>query len=364
MKNTFGTSIGITIFGESHGDYIGCVIDGIAPGIKIDEDYIKAMLARRRPSGTISTARVEADEYSIISGAFRGYTTGSPLTVIIPNSNKRSGDYKDLARIPRPGHADYTAQCKYHGFQDFRGGGHFSGRITAALVWAGALLASALEKKGVRIGTHISSLGGISDRPFGNLYDDIAQLEAASFPTLSSEKGEQMHQIIVDAANDGDSVGGILETAIVGLPEGLGEPWFDSVESLLSHGLFSIPAIKGVEFGAGFAMANMRGSQANDCYDIEGGKIVTKTNNNGGITGGITNGMPILVRCAVKPTPSIYKAQQSVDLEKMEVCELKIEGRHDPVIIHRARTVVDAVCAIVVTDMLTARYGTDYLAEY
>ena len=363
MKNTFGTSIGITIFGESHGDYIGCVIDGIAPGIEINEEYIKAMLARRRPGGAISTARVEADEYSIVSGAFRGFTTGSPLTVLIPNTNKRSGDYANLSRIPRPGHADYTAECKYHGYQDFRGGGHFSGRITAAVVWAGALLTSALEKKGIYIGTHISSLGGVKDRQFGNYADDISLLSKKSFPTLSDECGEDMQNVILAAANDGDSVGGVLETAIIGLPAGVGEPWFDTVEGMLSHGLFSIPAIKGVEFGAGFAISEMRGSEANDSFDIENGKIVTKTNNNGGITGGITNGMPVIVRCAVKPTPSIYKTQQSVDVQKMERCDLNIEGRHDPAIIHRARTVVDAVCAIVVADMLTARYGTDYLAD-
>ena len=362
MKNTFGTSVAVTIFGESHGEYIGAVIDGIAPGIRIDEDYLGAMLSRRRPQGRISTSRVEADAYSIVSGAFEGYTTGTPLTIIIPNTNKRSGDYKNLSRTPRPGHADYTAECKYHGFQDYRGGGHFSGRITAAVVCAGAILSHALLEKGIKIGTHISSLRGISDRGFEDLDADIAALSGEGFPTLSVEAGDEMRRAIEAVASRGDSVGGVLETVITGLPAGLGEPWFDSVESMLAHGLFAIPGIKGVEFGAGFGIADMLGSQANDAFRLEGDRVVTGTNNNGGINGGITNGMPLLLRCAVKPTPSIYKKQDSVDLDKMENTELQIEGRHDPAIIHRARAVVDAVCAIVCADMLSARFGTDFLA--
>ncbi|MBQ2876080.1 MAG: chorismate synthase [Clostridia bacterium] len=363
MKNTFGCSIAVTIFGESHGEYIGAVIDGLAPGIKIDDAYIKAKLAERRPQGRISTARVEADEYRIISGVFEGYTTGTPITAIIPNTNKRSADYTNISIVARPGHADYTAECKYHGYQDFRGGGHFSGRITAAVVLAGAILSSALIKKGIRIGTHISYLKGVSDRAFENYEDDIASLASSHFPTLSVESGDDMRRVIEAAANDGDSVGGVLETAVIGLPAGIGEPWFDSFESMLSHGLFSVPGIKGVEFGAGFRMADMLGSEANDPIVAKDGKVYTETNNNGGINGGITNGMPVIVRTAVKPTPSIYKPQRSVDIRTLENKELRIEGRHDPAIIHRARSVVDAVCAIVIADMLSARYGTDYLAS-
>ncbi len=361
MKNTFGNSIAVTVFGESHGEYIGVVIDGLAPGVKIDDAYIKAKLTQRRPSGRISTARVEADEYKLVSGVFNGYTTGTPLTALIPNSNKRSDDYKDISRIARPGHADYTAECKYHGFQDYRGGGHFSGRLTAAIVLAGAILSSALISKGIRIGTHISKLRDIYDHPFRIYEEDIALLAAAQFPTLSVEAGDDMRRAIEAASAEGDSVGGVLETAIIGLPAGLGEPWFDSVESLLSHGLFSIPGVKGVEFGAGFGIADMLGSEANDPLRIKDGKVVTETNNNGGINGGITNGMPVIFRCAVKPTPSIYKEQQSIDLRSGENTALRIEGRHDPAIIHRARAVVDAIAAIVIADMLTSRFGTDYL---
>ena len=365
MKNTFGNSLTVTLFGESHGEYIGAVIDGLAPGITVDHAYINARLALRRPAGRISTARVEADEYKIVSGEFVGKTTGTPLTILIPNTNKKSGDYSNIALTPRPAHADYSAECKYHGFQDPRGGGHFSGRITAALVAAGTVISAALIRKGIRIGTHISSLKGVTDRAFGDLYDDIAELNSRHFPTLSTEAGDEMRRVIEAAAAEGDSVGGVLETAVIGVPAGVGEPWFDSMESVLSHALFSIPGIKGVEFGAGFGIAQMYGSEANDPFAIDGETdgIITKSNNNGGINGGITNGMPIIFRCAVKPTPSIYKEQDSVNLESMEPVKLTIEGRHDPAIIHRARAVVDAVAAIAIGDMLTVRYGTDYLAD-
>lgn len=361
MKNTFGNSVSLTLFGESHGEYIGAVLDGLAPGIKIDRDYINDRLAERRPSGKISTARVEADEFIIASGEFQGYTTGTPLTILIPNINKKSDDYSKLARVPRPGHADYTAECKYHGFQDFRGGGHFSGRITAALVAAGAILRSSLLAKGIKIGSHIIELHGASDRRFENYEKDIASLDCKLFPTLTEAAEENMRREAEKAAASGDSVGGILETSIIGVPAGVGEPWFDTVESMLAHALFSVPAVKGVEFGAGFAFADMYGSEANDAFALRDGKIVTKTNNNGGINGGITNGMPILFNTVIKPTPSIFKEQDTVDLEAGVDTTLKIEGRHDPAIIHRARAVVDAVTALVVADMLTSRFGTDYL---
>ena len=363
MKNSFGNSITITLFGESHGEYIGAVLDGLAPGIKIDDDYIKTKLSLRRPSGKISTARVEADEYKIVSGVFNGYTTGTPLCFLIPNSNQHSKDYGEHLDIPRPSHADYAAECKYHGFEDHRGGGHFSGRITAALVGAGAILGSALENKGIKIGSHITELHGAFDRPFDEIEADIDLLSTKYFPMLTDEAEARMVKEIEKAASLGDSVGGILESGIIGLPAGVGEPWFDSMESMLSHALFSIPGVKGVEFGLGFAFADTYGSEANDAFTINGGKISTLTNNNGGINGGITNGMPVIFRTAIKPTPSIFKEQMSVSLSKMENTTLKLEGRHDPAIIHRARAVVDAVAAIVIADMLTVKYGTDYLAE-
>ena len=361
MKNSFGNSITVTLFGESHGEYIGAVLDGLAPGMKIDQEYIQAKLALRRPSGKISTARVEADEYEIASGVFNGYTTGTPLCILIKNTNKKSADYGTAMDIPRPGHADYTAREKYHGFEDHRGGGHFSGRITAALVAAGAILGSALESKGIKIGSHITELHGAFDRGFEDISSDIDIVNSKAFPTLTESAEESMKKEIEKAAASGDSVGGILESAIIGLPGGLGEPWFDSVESLLSHGLFSIPGVKGVEFGLGFAFADTYGSEANDSFKVADGKVITESNNNGGINGGITNGMPVIFRTVIKPTPSIFKAQASVSLSKMENTTLKLEGRHDPAIIHRARAVVDAVAAIVVADMLAVRYGTDYL---
>ena len=362
MKNTFGNNITITLFGESHGPAIGCVLDGIAPGIKVDEDYIDSLMDLRRPKGKISTSRHEADKPKILSGVFNGFTTGTPISIIIENANTHSGDYAGLNVIPRPGHADYTAGLKYHGFQDYRGGGHFSGRITAPIVAAGAIILSALNNKGIYIGTHISSLGDIKDRDFVNYLSDIEGLYDKDFPTLDEETADKMRSCIEAAAAEGDSVGGILKTAVIGVPGGIGEPWFDSVESMLSHALFSIPAVKGVEFGKGFDLANMKGSEANDPYRISGDKVVTATNNNGGINGGISNGMPIEFSTVIKPTPSIYKQQDSVDLDKRLNTKLSIEGRHDPAIIHRARIVVDAMTAITIADLLVTHFGTDYLA--
>jgi chorismate synthase len=363
MKNSFGNSIVVTLFGESHGELIGAVVDGLAPGIKIDDEYIEKKLSLRRPSGSISTARVEADEYKIVSGVFNGYTTGTPLCMLISNSNQHSKDYGDRLDIPRPSHADYTAECKYHGYEDHRGGGHFSGRLTAAIVGVGAILQSALEGKGIKIGSHITELHGAFDRTFEDIEADIDILNRRPFPVLTDEAEERMVKEIEKARSLGDSVGGILESALIGLPAGIGEPWFDSVESMLSHALFSIPAVKGVEFGLGFAFADTYGSEANDAFVVNDGRINTLTNNNGGINGGITNGMPIIFRTAIKPTPSIFKEQMSISLSKMENVTLKTAGRHDPAIIHRARAVVDAMTAFVVADLLTTRFGTDYLAE-
>jgi chorismate synthase len=263
----------------------------------------------------------------------------------------------------RPGHADYPAQCKYHGYQDTRGGGHFSGRITAALVAAGAICHSALETKGIRIGTHICRCAGIPDRSFDNISADIESLREREFPTLDEGAGEQMKAAILAAKADGDSVGGVLQTAIIGLPAGVGEPWFDTFESMLAHILFSVPAVKGVEFGDGFALADMRGSQANDPLRYEGENVVATSNHGGGIGGGITTGMPVIFQCVIKPTPSIGMEQQTVDIQQKQNATLGIKGRHDPAIVHRARIVMDAVAAIAVYDMLAGRYGTDYFAK-
>lgn len=362
MKNTFGQSVSVTLFGESHGAEIGAVIDGLAPGIEIDEDFIRHQLDLRRPSGKISTARVESDPFRIVSGVFEGHTTGTPICILIPNTNTKSGDY--TRGLPRPGHADFSAICKYHGFEDYRGGGHFSGRITAPLVAAGAIAISGLKKKGILIGTHIASLAHICDRSFGaDLNADIGVLSELSFPVLDEAAAARMRQCIEDAVKDGDSVGGVLETVVTGLPAGVGEPWFDTVESVLAHALFAIPAIKGVEFGDGFAMTKMRGSESNDALVTDGTSVTTKTNHNGGINGGITNGMPIRFSCAVKPTPSIFKEQDSVDMERMQNAKLELKGRHDPAIIHRARVVVDSMTSLVLCDLLAGRYGTDWLYQ-
>ena len=362
MKNTFGHSVSVTLFGESHGAYIGATLDGLAPGIPVDTDAIRHMLELRRPADRLSTARRETDEFQLVSGVWNGVTTGTPLTILIPNTDTKSQDYAEMQALMRPSHADYPAQCKYHGFQDKRGGGHFSGRITAALVAAGAVCRTALAARGVAIGTHVARCAGVADRAFGDLSADIAYLADAAFPVLDAAAGDAMRAAILAARADGDSVGGVLETAVIGLPAGVGEPWFDTVEGLLSHMLFSVPAVKGVEFGDGFALAERRGSEVNDPLRMENGQVVTATNHGGGIGGGITNGMPLLFRCAVKPTPSIALPQQTVDIGKAENATLQIRGRHDPAIVHRARVVVDAVTAIALCDMLATRFGTDYLA--
>ena len=359
MKNTFGQSVAVTVFGESHGAQIGAVLDGMAPGIPVDETWIGKRLSQRRPAGAISTARQEKDRFSIVSGVRDGKTTGTPITVLIPNEDTRSGDY--AAGPVRPGHADYTARCKYHGFEDWRGGGHFSGRITAALVAVGAIAQQALAGKDILIGTHIAECAGIRDRAFADPEEEIARMNESVFAVLDEEQGRKMREAVEAAAREGDSAGGVLETAVLHLPAGVGEPWFDTAEGVLAHALFSIPAVKGVEFGDGFALAGMRGSEANDPFRLAEGRVVTATNRNGGINGGITNGMPVVFRCAVKPTPSIAKEQETVNLATGKEETLSVRGRHDPAIVHRARVVVDSVTALVLCDLLALRYGTDWL---
>ncbi len=357
MKNTIGQSVAVTIFGESHGKAIGAVIDGLAPGIEINEEFIRTQLSKRRPSLKTDTARVEPDNFQILSGAFNGKTTGTPMCIVIPNENTQSKDYS--YGIARPSHADYAAYQKYHGFEDYRGGGHFSGRVTAALVAVGGILIPALEKLGISIGTHILSCGGESDRTFGDISNDIKLLKNSDFPALDTESKERIYERILSAKSDCDSVGGVTESAIIGLPAGLGEPWFDSVEGLISHAMFSLGGVKGIEFGLGFGFADKTAGETNDEFRIENGNIFTATNNNGGINGGITNGMPVIFRLAVKPTPSISKKQKTVNFIKNENTETVIHGRHDPAIIRRICPVIDSICAIIVTDMLASRYDTD-----
>jgi chorismate synthase len=362
MKNTFGNNITLTIFGESHGVSVGCVLDGMPAGIPIDYGYINKLLSLRRPSGAISTARSEEDAFEIHSGVFNGYTTGTPICIIIPNKDTRSSDYKSISDLARPSHADYTAHIKYRGYEDPRGGGHFSGRITAALVAAGGIIIPALNRKGIKIGTHIASCAGVNDREFNDVEKDIEALFNLSFAVLDNEKAKAMQENILKAKESLDSVGGILETAITGVEAGVGEPWFDTLEGILSHALFSIPAIKGVEFGAGFKFAEMRGSEANDQFRWVSGKVITATNNSGGINGGISNGMPIVLRCAVRPTPTIPREQNTINYVNLENANITAIGRHDPCIVHRARIVVDCVCALVIADAVTGRHGTDWLA--
>ena len=363
MKNTIGQNVSLTLFGESHGGGIGAVIDGLAAGIDVDESFIEKQLDLRRPVGKISTPRVEKDNFKILSGVFEGKTTGTPICIVIPNENTKSKDYGEIRFKMRPSHADFTANQKYHGFEDYRGGGHFSGRITAGLVAAGAIAIDTLKKKGIIIGSHIYRLGGISDREFKNLEEDINALNQMQFAVLSGEKAEEMQERIIKVRAQGDSVGGVIETAVLGLPAGVGEPWFDSVESMISHAIFSIPAVKGIEFGAGFSIAEMRGSEANDPFRAFEGKIITETNKNGGINGGITNGMPIIFRTAFKPTPTIAKEQNTVDIRDNSNTTLIAHGRHDPCIVHRARVVVDSVTAIVLLDLLSSRFGTDWMVN-
>lgn len=356
MSGIWGNRIKISIFGESHGEAIGAVIDGLSPGIKLDLEAIRFQMKRRAPGQSgIATSRREEDEFHIVSGYFNGYTTGTPLAVIIKNNDTRSGDYEYLKDVPRPGHGDYTGRIKYNGYNDYRGGGHFSGRITAPLVFAGAICRQILEEKGIHIGSHIKNIGGIDDDSFDAVHVEkemIRRLNSMRLPLIAEEKIRDMEAEILAAKADGDSVGGSIECAVIGLSAGLGEPFFDSVESRLSHILFSIPGVKGVEFGSGFSASRMRGSEVNDEFYIQDGEVKTKTNHCGGIQGGITNGMPVIFRVAIKPTSSIEKTQKSIDMRKMEEVELNIKGRHDPCIVPRAVPVVETAAAVAIIDFV------------
>lgn len=349
MSNTWGNEIRLSIFGESHGGGIGMILDGIVPGVSLNMEEIRRQMARRAPGGTLSTTRKEADEVEFLSGIVDGVTCGSPICGIIRNTNTRSKDYSKTKDWMRPSHADYTSLIKYGGFADFRGGGHFSGRITAPLVLAGSICGQVLEQKfGVQAGSHIVQLGEYEEVNWTEAErTTLNKMEESQIPCSDPQR---VADIIEAARLDADSVGGMVETALIGVPAGLGDPFFDSLESRLAHLLFSVPAVKSVSFGAGERFAAMRGSQANDAFCIKEGKVSTKTNHNGGILGGISNGMPIVFQTVLKPTPSIGRKQTSVNMNTMTEEENQIVGRHDPCIVLRAIPVLEAVAKIAVYD--------------
>ena len=359
MSSTYGENLKLSIFGQSHGAAIGMTLDGIPAGLPVDTDALQIFLNRRAPGqNDWSTPRKEADRPEFLSGILDGFTCGAPIAAAIYNKNTRSGDYANLKDCPRPGHADLTAQIKYGGFQDAAGGGHFSGRLTAPLCIAGGLCKQWLECMGIQIFAHIAAISGISDTPFDPLAPD-ADLIQPEFPVINQDAGARMRAVISAAKSDGDSVGGIVECAVTGLPAGVGEPMFGGAESRIAQIVYGVPAVKGVEFGAGFAAAKLRGSQNNDDYVMTDGQIRTATNNSGGILGGITTGMPLIFRAALKPTPSISRPQQSVSLSSGKMQELVVKGRHDPCIVPRAVPVIEAAAAIAIFDMILGNTQTD-----
>ena len=359
MSAMWGNNIKISIFGESHGNAIGINIDGLPSGFEIDMEKVKFEMARRAPGrSSLSTARSEEDLPEILSGYFEGKTTGTPLCAIIRNKDTRSKDYSKLKDFMRPSHADYSGNIKYLGFNDYRGGGHFSGRITAPLVFAGAICKQVLESKGIVIGSHISSIKDIEDNKFDytNIEkDSLLSLNNKELPLLNESLEDKIRHTITQAKYEGDSVGGTIECAVVGIEAGVGNPFFDSVESTLSHLVFSVPAVKGIEFGEGFNITKLYGSEAKDEYYYEEDKVKTKSNNNGGILGGITNGMPIVFKVAIKPTASILKEQDTIDINTRTNVKFRVEGRHDPCIVQRAVPVIEAVTAIGILDLIKGR---------
>ena len=362
MSSEFGNILRVSIFGQSHGKAIGVNIDGLPAGEPIDLEELNAFLDRRKPGKSpLSTARKESDTPVFLSGLENGVTCGFPLCAVIENSDQHSSDYSELADKPRPSHADYTARVKWGGHADMRGGGHFSGRLTAPLCIAGGIAKQILARRGIFVGAHLAAVGTENDAPFplhptAELFDAIA---AKPFPVVDDGAGDRMQALILEARQDLDSVGGIIECAAIGLPAGLGDPMFGGVENRLAAALFGIPAVKGVEFGLGFGSSRLRGSENNDPFTVENGTVVTASNRAGGILGGITTGMPVTLRTAIKPTPSISRPQQTVRLSAMESAELVIQGRHDPCVAHRAVPVVEAVTATVLLDLLLeGNHGT------
>ena len=359
MSSTYGENLKLSIFGQSHGAAIGMTLDGIPAGLPVDAAALQTFLNRRAPGqNDYSTPRKEEDKPEFLSGLVDGYTCGAPIAAVIPNKNTRSGDYEELKDCPRPGHADYTAQVKYGGFQDAAGGGHFSGRLTAPLCIAGGLCKQWLEEMGVHIGAHILAIGECGDYYFDPMDPEI-QSVGSEFPVLNPEAGESMRLLIAEAKAAGDSIGGIIECAITGLPAGIGEPMFGGVESKIAQIVYGIPAVKGIEFGIGFDCACVPGSQSNDGFTVINGKIETTTNNAGGIMGGITNGMPIIFSTAIKATPSIACTQTSVSLSRMEPQSLSVKGRHDPCIVPRAVPVIEAAAALAIYDLILGNTQTN-----
>ena len=355
MSSTYGENLKLSIFGQSHGPAIGMVLDGIPAGLPVDTQALQAFLNRRAPGQNYwSTPRKEEDAPEFLGGVLDGFTCGAPIAAVIHNRNTRSEDYDNLKTCPRPGHADYTAQVKYGGYQDAAGGGHFSGRLTAPLCIAGGLCKQWLEEMGIRIGAHILQIGKETSDGFDPLAPQLDQVDA-TFPTLTAEAGESFRAEINAARQDGDSVGGRIQCAITGLPAGIGEPMFGGVESKLAQILYGIPAVKGLSFGQVLPF----GSENNDAYTIENGAVVTKTNHCGGILGGITNGMPVLFDVTFKPTPSIIKQQQTLDLRTGQDSPLRVHGRHDPCIVVRAVPVVEAAAAIAIFDLILGNTQTE-----
>lgn len=357
MSSFFGQHLHLSLFGQSHGEAIGITMDGFPAGMTIDMERVAAEMKRRAPGqSSLTTPRKEADAPEILSGVLNGRTTGQPICAIIRNTNTRSKDYGDGVDLLRPGHADYTGHVRYYGFEDWRGGGHFSGRLTAPIVFAGTLCSQWLEQQGVRIVSHIQRLGSVVD---DSLMDadlvDAAALKAMHLPVLRAGLDDDMEAEAIRALQAQDSIGGVIECGVYGLPAGLGAPFFDSVESVLSHLMFSVPAVKGIEFGEGFGFASLLGSQANDPFRMVEGNIVTTSNHSGGVQGGITNGMPVIFRCAVRATPSIGQTQQTVSLKTGENAVLNIHGRHDPCILPRAVPVIEAMAAIGIMELWKER---------
>lgn len=352
MSSTYGERIKLSIFGQSHGTAIGMTLDGVPAGLSVDFEELQAFLNRRAPGqNNYSTPRTEEDKPEFLAGIVNGYTCGAPIAAVIHNTNTHSKDYQNLKDCPRPGHADYTAQIKYNGYQDTAGGGHFSGRLTAALCVAGGLCKQWLKDKGIHISAHISEIAGITDEPMflDPTNPDLSKINT-EFPVINPEAGNRMRTAITNARSDGDSVGGIVECFIIGIPAGIGDPMFGGMESRIAQIIYGIPAVKGLEFGSGFSGSALRGSQNNDDFTISNEKILTLSNNAGGILGGITTGMPLIFRTAIKPTPSIAQPQKSVNLSTKEDCTLTVNGRHDPCIVPRAVPVIESAAAIAVYD--------------
>ncbi len=354
MSFTIGNRIRVTVYGQSHADAVGCVIDGLPAGMVLDEEMILTFLKRRAGGqGVYTTARKEKDEPVVLSGLVDHRTVGAPLSVMFRNENVRRKDYENLSLIPRPSHSDFTSYHKYHGNADQSGGGHFSARLTLPMCYAGAVCMQLLNDRGIRIGAHILKIGTATDRSYDPLSDELEEYaEGATLPVLDGDAGDRMEAQMQLVSSEGDSIGGIVECKITGLPVGVGDPIYDSLESRLSYGIFGIPAVKGIEFGIGFGVSEAYGSKTNDFFCIREGKVRCETNNSGGIQGGMSNGMPVLFRTAFKPTPSIYKEQRSVDLKTMKEVPLKIEGRHDACIVPRAVPCVEAMSAIVICNAL------------